>query len=480
MHHPTISTDDLPNECLYKIFNYLNLRDVISCRTVSKRFKSISDLIKFRQLIVCDIIDERKDMWFTDKSRPINYMNAINFQTFRSSFNLKHSLERLHIRKYGDKDFKLPNLAGFNNLQELEIACALSNGHLILELPKLRMLRLIERYNRLKAHLKTPTKLEMLECESVSELKIDHPESIKQLRTYRIDEGELHQLAAMENLEFLQICQADFDSVRLRGHLARILSFLENLKHLQFEIDSGEEAEIRDCLKHVLVKKDALQRPNFKLYLHGVELINGRKIDEYYSSDNIQHFQMKNINLLNGDLSNIKEIYLHPIFTLHNRITTNLISKLYNLRKVIATLSTSDKADVQYLIGLLEKLSNLEELTLFGSKFSQTFFYTLPGICPKLIQLTISGSIGQINFVANFEYLLHLQLYDVAGNFSICRDHPDHKFDSCFIFTSKHSKNKASCDRSDLDLNQLFAHYSRLRTDEMELMKRMKRTKPRS
>ena len=462
-HHPTITTDDLPNECLYEIFKYLNLQDVINCRTVSKRFKSISDLIKFRQLIVSDIIGELKSMWFADKSRPINYMNAINFQifqTFRSSFNLKHTLERLHIRKYADKNFELPNLAGFNNLQELEIDSRINNVHLTLELPKLKMFRLARMHNGFHLHLKTPTKLEILDFICLTQLEIDHPESIKQLKTFWIDEEELPKLAAMKNLECLHTGEAAFGTDLLRG----ILSFFKNLKHLQFDL-LGDKEEISNFFKHVLVQKDALQRPNFKLYLGGVELIDSRKVDEYFLRESVQHFQMQNIDLLNGDLSNIKVIFFDYLFksTVDNRISTNYVSKLYNIRQVEA----DNKVNVEYLIWLLKKSDYLEVLSLFGTELNQTFFdHTLPDICPNLIRLKIGSSLNlvkQINFAEKFGFLLYFSFDDEIGDFTIWRDHPDHKFDTRFYLNPNLRGRTKECRRNGLDLNELFIHYYELR-----------------
>ena len=455
--HPTITTDDLPNECLYEIFKYLNLQDVINCRTVSKRFKSISDIIKFRQLIVCDIIGELKSMWFADKSRPINYMNAINFQTFRSSFNLKDSLERLHIRRYGHNYFKLSNLAGFNNLQELDIDCQIHNVHLTLELPKLRMLRLTKIYDEFDLHLKAPTKLEILDSEYLHQLEIDHPESIKQLRICRIDEEELPQLAAMKNLEYLQIREVSIKIIQLED----ILSVFKNLKHLQFDNSHVSNVYMRDYLKNVLV--DALQRPNFKLYLEGVELVDSRKVDEYYSSETIQDFLMQNINLLNGDLSNIDRIYFNSLFnsTVNNRILTNYVSKLCNIREVKA----NGKVNVEYLIWLLKKLDHLEELGLDQTELSQTFFdHTLPDICPNLVRLSIrsrSNLIKQINFLEKFGLLLYFYLSDEIVYCSVERNHPDHKFNIKLVIYGEARKPAI------FDLNELFVRYSRLRADKM-------------
>ena len=472
--HPTITTDDLPNECLYEIFKYLNLRDVISCRTVSKRFKSISDLIKFKQLIVCDIIGELKNMWFQDKSRPINYMNAINFQTFqrvqtfRSSFNLKHTLERLHIRKYDGKSFELPNLAGFNNLQELDIDSRISNVHLTLELPKLRMFRLTRMHRELDQylHLKTPTKLEILNSECLRQLEIDHPESIKQLKTYWVVEEELTQLAAMKNLEYLQIRGLSMKIIQLKD----ILSVFKNLKYLQFDnFYDVYNVYLKDYLKNVLVQKDALKRPNFKLYLEGVELIDSRMVDEYYSSETIPDFQMQNINLLNGDLSSIKLINFQSIFNstvVDNRISTNYASRLYNIRQ----LDANGKVNVEHLIWLLKKLDYLEVLLLFKTELSQTFFdHTFPDICPNLIRLRMIGHLNlikQINFLEKFGLLLYFYLDDETVYCFVARDHPDHKFGIKLGISGEEEEPVCR------DLNELFAHYSRLKADEMTLVSR--------
>lgn len=274
-----IQFDQLPYECLKKIFECLSLRDRVECRAVSRQFKLHADQIEVHELVVSDdkSLDCKCDHWYSG-NRPISNKNSISLEAFSflnfSPLELDRQLTFLHIHLSNERlrwsragpDFKLLN--GFKQLVHLEIKTKIQRvKSMTLALPNLKILNIRED-NRQSAllFLKTPN-LEILACDVLDGIQAVYPRRIKQLSCAFT--GRNH-MAKFKNLEVLD-CQLPFLRDLDRIHLA----YWKKLKELNvtFEFQSEADSEkFRSWLLNVVGQRTVLKKEQLNLYLNDVLL----------------------------------------------------------------------------------------------------------------------------------------------------------------------------------------------------------------
>ena len=343
-----VQLDQLPYLCLKKIFGFLNLRDRIKCRAVSRQFKEYADEAGIEELVVrkkqSECSKQCKTWYLTD--RPIERGSAISpkaFDTARAPpFKLSEQLKYLHLHFDSKVDFEFLN--GFK-LVHLELRGRFSGGPKTLVLPNLKVLD-VRTYSSASIVLETP-KLEVLACGDISNIQAEHPETIKRIEC---DCSDANALAKFENLQILVFhCSYDSDLDGIR------LSNWTQLKELQFQFQSRSEYEdLRSSLTDLVHQRTESKREELKLYLEevllidtGVDQLNDyrRNRDEYgyytddYTDDRPDElFWMKNFRQLRCDsYPDVTKVDFNALMELNPMLSSEFFERFPRIQKLTAT-----------------------------------------------------------------------------------------------------------------------------------------------
>lgn len=266
------------------IFEMLNLKDLARLRCTSKRFRSICEIVRVRELLICDEIDkshETPSFWF-QSNRAIHIEDAIRFDTFAREFDpfysdklrLQTNLKRLHFGydcEYLNFDFRLLDL--FVGLEQLEIRRPIL-GCQKLSCPNLRTLLVssIDSWIYFGLRVACP-KLEALRAEDLQIVQVELKQSIRHLE---ICYEEVEELAGFKWLQCLVI---DYPLLELFGDEEALHLDLSNFVALQkLNICIGpcsfddRYQQFGVALKSILKQKETLRRADLKICLDGIEL----------------------------------------------------------------------------------------------------------------------------------------------------------------------------------------------------------------
>ena len=402
--------DQLPDLCLRKIFAFLNLRDLIKCRAVNRQFKYYADLANVDELVVqrgtssCKgSFQSRCRNWYlTD--RPIEFENSVSANAFASlkSSPLKlDQLKFLHVHlPSASVDFAILN--GLKQLVHLEIKSEKEIGaSRQLNLPNLRVLD-VRAFEHGSYVLKTP-KLEVLACENIARVQVEHPEAIKRLECqYR---GDVHHLMRFKNLESLD-CRCigcDLDGVDLSGWA--------NLKVLDLSVamecyDEENYPEFRDSLVAIIRQRAALKRDELKLYLKDVLLTDEKQLPlDYEIMDYPDAFWFLNHSQLRRDAyPSVNELQYDFLMELGVELSDDFFRRFPAIEYLTAK-GPVDRDDFEWF---LKRATALRSLTLKNTLLSQAAMENLPKICSELTNLEVQDSAGLVtdfNFVLQFKHL---------------------------------------------------------------------------
>lgn len=279
----------LPPELLRMIFEQLNLKDLARVRQVSKQFRAICEIVRVRELLIFDNIDESATnancCWFYT-NHPLKLDDAIRFDAFfrqlqpfhSDPLHLQATLKRLHFGhdsdgEYLDFDFRLLDL--FVALEHLEIQRPIL-GCQTLSAPNLRTLSVcsLESWIYFGLHVACP-KLETLRAEDLQIVHVELKASVRHLEITCYE--ELEPISEFPALECLVI---DYPTIDLSGEEDSLnvdLRNLDSLKELklcvgQCSYDENYE-EFSRALKAIFRQRNALKRNDqLKIYLDDVEL----------------------------------------------------------------------------------------------------------------------------------------------------------------------------------------------------------------
>ena len=282
--------DQLPYLATKHIFKFLRLRDLATCRAVSRQFKFYSDEAEVHRLVVKDR-GEGFGCWHLTK-RPIDFKDAISWKQFLalkpSQFKLNQQLRSLHIRL--DRTFSFQTLNGFKQLAHLELNLMTSDRRTrTLTLPELRVLKL--NCFRNSCLLKTP-KLEVLCCDHIADLRFECPETIKRLES---DYVGADFMGRFSNLEVFKVRN------KIVGLDPNLLSAWKNLR--EFDIVDrclylNSAKVFRRSLTAILRERKMLKREELKCYLDDVQLMDESQLDNYDPVRSRSKFRLKNHKLL--------------------------------------------------------------------------------------------------------------------------------------------------------------------------------------
>ena len=429
----------LPLELTVKIFSQLNLNDLKTLRLVCKKFEDIVREVKIRELIVQKEYSRLNyELWFSTSElkesgahlSPKCFLSA--FSLWGGPFNFRF-LRRLFIESLSEaKGIELEDINQLQHLEHLEIGfdqpprksssmCSLSDHQLQkqvrqatrLSLPNLKVLRIISFFNQrpgieidapnlkvlqlpdslkyFDAYIRYksyhPAKLrdiqflanarrffyEPLYQNDMSSLNFKHSENIKCLSMWNPEQffENPNFVRSFRNVEHLLV--SDSWLALLTPFLDAILETLEKLKIVDLQ-SSLTRVNLRDVI-HVVDWVAALQKPELKVYLMGIQITNNPNF-------------VKDFTFYRGALQKEKEVSLSfkdDMFTLtmqlkNYSLLSDRIDKIYHLRyndQIEKLLEMRADQDGQFPTE--SSAGDPNESVLF-SLFPVDFFDRFPGI----------------------------------------------------------------------------------------------------
>ena len=400
-----IQIDQLPDLCLKKIFRLLNLRDLAKCRAVSRQFKFYAEKAPVDELVViggsCAYC---RDWYLTNK--PIDFENTISLKAFKSVQSSPFELDQLqflhiHLSAAADWDSKILN--GFSRLAHLEIKSSAGNNRpLTLTLPNLKTLD-FSSAGHSSYVLKTP-KLEVLKCDDVQRIQVEHPERIKLLECHYSGTNHMAKFKGLERLEF-RLIGSDLEGVRL--------SDWKELKELMLNMATGcydEEnyEDFQNSLVDLERQKTALKRDALKLYLNDVLLTDvNKQLLDWEDMDAPDFFRFKNYRHLRLDsYPKVEELdFVHLA-----DLDVDLSADFFGRFPAIEYLTASGPVNQEEFEWFVRNAKAVRSLTLTNSSLDQEFFDSLPKLNSSLTHLQVFESSG---LVTHFDFILQLEQLEV-------------------------------------------------------------------
>ncbi|XP_037049246.1 uncharacterized protein LOC119083614 [Bradysia coprophila] len=393
--------NDLPNELLISIFEYLKVKDLIQCSLVCKRFKLLCQAVKTPELIISSTNDNVKGYWFYTKKQ-FNLQDAINVTTF-NSYRSRLRLDKFRRLYFEGSQSEYAQLK-VNDLTQLEqVKINVKIGGIKHEtqinLPNVKMVEFDTASH--KFFITTP-KLEMLRCNDFDEIHLTHPNSIKHLETNHYSES----LPLLQNLQFLLVEHlGEFDWSNTLSDLPKLTSLLCN----------GSCGYIPRAIKSLVEHKLGHQRSEPKIYFLSVELDELKKIDEYTSNNNDFLFQINNYNSLtetvfNTRLTNPHQIdYNTLVDSMKDKVPDDFFKKYFSTRSICVNGKVENQ---EHLFEFLKNFDYLTELQLYNASLDQSFYSRL-GELDQLTWLTVATNsqspLATSVSIFNFDCLLMLK-----------------------------------------------------------------------
>ena len=404
--------DQLPDLCLRRIFAFLSLRDRMICRAVNRQFKFYADETVVDELAVSNGSalcgsNGQCNVWYLT-GRAFDYGNSISWNAFSSvkssSPKLDQQLKFLHVHLNVVTDFDFEILNAFKQLVHLEVRLATKSdartADTTLVLPNLKVLD-VHHYQKQHSYVLNTPKLEVLACKEIERVRVEHPETIKQLEC---DYRGVNHLAKFKNLEVLT-CSC------LRNDLNPIsLSDWKRLKELNLSSIFGWPnpayyRQFRSSLINLMRQRTALKRDELKLYLEDVLLVDEKQLLDYKNMAR-RELLFKYYQLLRRDsYPGVLDVNFNRLMELDVELSTDFFRRFPGIEFLEAT-GPVDRDDFEWF---LENATALRSLNLENTLLDQAFMDRLPSITSQLTNLEVlesSGLVTNFNFVLQFEQLV--------------------------------------------------------------------------
>ena len=416
-----VQFDELPDVCLRKILGFLNLRDLVKFRAVSRQFKAYAE----ETPVELTVSDRRTSCGFWcewyDTDRQIELGSSISpnvFDSVRSSLKLDQQLKFLHVHlQRTPADFDIEILNTFKQLVHLELGLRPRKNQLTLTLPNLKVLNVRFGLDKCSFVLKTP-KLEILVCFLITNIRAEHPETIKRIECDCLDTNDL---APFENLQVL-ICHCGFDvldGIRLSNWSALNELHIRSESLEEVAEDEPDFDEFRSSLLNLMRNRTKSKREELKLYLEEVLLVNpveqlagcfqhpytidgftGKKTSKLTHGKDL--WLLKNFRLLHRDS--------YPHLTLVRfgelmKLDVELSGDFFDRFPRIRVLVVSGPVDRDRFEWFLQHATAVRKLVLNNASLDQTFMDRLPQINDRLTSLTVNESC----LIKNFDFILQLK-----------------------------------------------------------------------
>lgn len=391
--------DLLPNEIIRKILNNLNLEDLLVCFDVSRRFRSICEIVQINEIILANENNEklREIRFHSNESIEYRYQ-SINFRKYINlDENFLFRKERIkYIHFFAQElsvDTDLSIFNGYSNLYQLDIngLIKLSKNQLI-RAPNLEIIKFCKIFNSNRTIDLICPKLRILSCVDLRPIIIHYPQMMRKLKVVNYST----KIELMINLEILHCEQGQ----KLNRE---ILTILTNLKQLHLYSNFNYHHLI-----YIIKQRLILRKIDLLIYLIGVRLNSTSQIDEM-KKDKQFTFQMNNYNQLSDDLTFFSSIsYTHLIKLCNSKIPSDFLTKFFYIKSI----SANDKIENRkHFIEFIQNLPFLASLQLSDPSLDSKFFNDLTVIVNRLNFLIIVrlDKFSNMDFIFKFKNLLYFR-----------------------------------------------------------------------
>lgn len=393
--------ESLPAELLIGILNNLEIKEILKCKQLNKKFNTlISDLLKLDCLVILNeknYIPANKK-WF-GANKKINCLHWISKSNYKFLYdplcqNLFFRVKKLFIYK---KNVTIRFLNNFKKLQQLQIQSNLKceEDDDILNQERLKILSISNNDDDLA--LNTP-KLEMLNIIQFNlqvKFKVIYLQSVKVIKisTYRMFVKKFFNLQILY-CKFIQTIDSDF------------VDKLKNLKEIHLDFSAKTVLEL-------IRQRTALERNELVIYLLGFNYLFLNDLDKSallesaakrspsdglgnsLNKENVKHYRLNYLNL--SDNLQVEEINYN---CLENEFKLNfpfeLCKKLVNVNKIEVNEKVKNQDD---FYDFLIICYSFKKLTFVGITLNQDFFDNiLPFLCPNIEKLSFYDCICHLDF----------------------------------------------------------------------------------
>ena len=417
-----IRLDQLPDLCLRKLFAFLSLRSRAKCRSVCRLFKFYADETRVDELVVqysrydsrcSDTFSECRVWYLTDRELDFrNSITQVGFSSMRCLLKLNERLRFLHVHLGYSSSFDFKLLNDLKQLVHLEIRLQ-ADGDVpkTLALPNLKVFDVQSLLRHDSYVLNTP-KLEVLACNEIRKIQVEHPETLKRLECKYSGEPVVSKF---KNLEVLTCLEASY-------HLSPIsLSDWKHLKELNLDMvfswyDPNKYKQFIRWVVSLMSQKAELKRDELKLYLADVLLVDEEQL-VYGRMASSEDLMLKNPNYLRpGTRPPVSELQFDRLVELGVELSAEFFRRFSGIQK----LTVRGTVEPHSLEWFLENATALRHLVLRGTSLEQTFMEKLPNVASQLKHLEVLSE--GFRLITDFHFILRLEHLRTFKT--------DHQFDS--------------------------------------------------
>lgn len=257
---------NLPPEMITFILGFLDLKNLLKCRLVSKYFKSLIAKIPISPLAICREVEgrSRNDSFFCSET-PISssyFISRVDLKMFENVFflGLLAKARKVYIDcsvvrvACINEEWFLNEFKQTQQLQIISLNQSTDDGYFVLNLNNLEIL-LISSINLYKMRLDCAKLKAFSTTDSLSKYTFAHPETVKHLEVFKFERC----MQEFANLEQAWIGIGNTVDVE-------ILKFFRNLKELRFERRMNKE------ILAELVKRRKFSKTRPELYYLGEKI----------------------------------------------------------------------------------------------------------------------------------------------------------------------------------------------------------------
>ena len=273
------------------IFEYLPVRNLVTCAMVCERWRFVVGDIRIRELIINNHQTKKAGdlTWFHtgDSMNKMYAFDGLDTQAYLLFVNcFRHKLARLCLieRKSLTKPFIERLLNQMKQLVHLELTISRSDNkssHVVLQLPNLQTFKLFSSGDKYRINSPKLKNVQLFMCPN--EIDFSHPQSIKYLQVKYVNcghEPSNFNLTKFPNLETLRVSIPKGPILDLYWH---VIDSLSNLKQLYFDRPQHFQRcdyRIIDDFDHIL-KHRTVSSEELQIYFLNVLLVNHRKFENY-------------------------------------------------------------------------------------------------------------------------------------------------------------------------------------------------------
>ena len=395
--------NELPNELLVIILKKLNYEDLFkNSKFVCRKWHYLIERhIRFEELVVIKVRTIFNNHWYPSY-RPINLDYSIickDLHFLQSSSFKKYfiTIRRFKIEFPIDENFDYLN--EFPNLTHLELNKIALRQDILLNLPWLKVLY-VESFTKSQNDFKlfVDAKLDVLFVESLSRIKLSHPNSIKFLEVKHFD--DLNEFKELDTFKFKNLIDPNDSEI-----VSRMPDSLKQL-HLYSKIPCDSN-KMQTFLTYILNQRESLGKLNLEIYFNGIQLSSDHQLNDFvFYSEEIE-LHRKNYRLLNKTLPYYTKLDYNKLMSIYNdKIPDQFHEKYLNILEInVRNRVRNENAFVEFL----KSCKNLSCLVLDRPMLSQSGFYDkLPSITSLLNRFVLNSEDIELDyeFILKFKVLV--------------------------------------------------------------------------